>query len=212
MSPEIIDYNEYDDKSDIFSLGVTIYQLHFGSLPFEYQEVNGEIVKYNTKVKEKDCEDKVLDQLINKMLDFDPEKRISWKEYFEHPFFSHLNEQLDNMKLYDEKKHQIINVFDIKIETILGIISHFDTTPKVECLKPQNEPFLILGILGKYLEQIGISITIEGQKTLEKSWEIGEYNKSVFQFICNSYILKSKYLLLFNLGEDKLKTLIKNPI
>ena len=80
MSPEIIDYNEYDDKSDIFSLGVTIYQLHFGTLPFEYQEVNGEIVKYNTKVKEKDCEDKVLDQLINKMLDFDPEKRISWEE------------------------------------------------------------------------------------------------------------------------------------
>ena len=212
MSPEIIDYNEYDDKSDIFSLGVTIYQLHFGTLPFEYQEVNGEIVKYNTKVKEKDCEDKVLDDLINKMLDFNPKERISWDDYFKHPFFNHLNEQLDNMKLYDEKKHQIINVFDIKIETILGIISHFDTTPKVECLKPQNEPFLILGILGKYLEQIGISITIEGQKTLEKSWEIGEYNKSVFQFICNSYILKSKYLLLFNLGEDKLKTLIKNPI
>ena len=39
-----------------------------------------------------------------------------------------------------------------------------------------------------------------------------EYNKNIFQFICNSYILKSKYLLFFNFGENKIKILVKNPI
>ena len=39
MSPELIDYTgEYTDKSDIFSLGVMIYYLHFKSFPFQFKK------------------------------------------------------------------------------------------------------------------------------------------------------------------------------
>ena len=213
MSPELIDYTgEYTDKSDIFSLGVMIYYLHFKSFPFTYNAYNGRIIEYTTKIKEKDFEDKILDDLINRMLIFDPKQRISWDEYFQHPFFA----KLDKMKIDNENKHQVINVYDFNIEKLLDICAHFDTNAIDnitinECLQPPNKPFFILGILGIYLEKIGISVTIEKQEKLN-SRLMSEYNKNIFQFICNSYILKSKYLLFFNFEENKLKALVKNPI
>lgn len=41
---------------------------------------------------------------------------------------------------------------------------------------------------------------------------MSEYHKNIIQSICNSYILKSKYLLNFGLEENKLRLLVKNPI
>jgi len=41
---------------------------------------------------------------------------------------------------------------------------------------------------------------------------MSEYHKNIIQFICNSYILKCKYLLNFDFGENKIKFLIRNPI
>ena len=222
MSPEMLTKKkEYNDKSDLFSLGVMIYHLYFKTYPFKIPKTEGDVNKNYIK-KEKDCEDKILDDLLNKMLKINPDERISWDDYFNHPFFNQkieedLNHQLDNLKIYDEKKHQIINVYDFVLEKMLEIINHFDTSPKVnitikECLQLKNEPFFILGILGKYLEQIGISVTIEKQENLERNLLKNEYNKNIFQFICNSYILKSKYLLFFNFGENKIKILVKYPI
>ena len=222
MSPEILmNKNEYDDKSDLFSLGIMIYQLHFQSFPFKFPKTMGELKKNYTAKKEKDCEDKLLDDLINKLLVFNSDDRISWDDYFKHPFFNQkkiedLNNQLDNMRIYNEKEHQIIKVYDFYLEKMIDICVHFDASPKVniainECLKLRNESFFILGILGKYLEQIGISVSIEKQKNLDKNWQLTEYNKSIFQFICNSYILKSKYLLFFNIGENKIKYFVNNP-
>ena len=158
---------------------------------------------------------------MNKLLVYNPQERISWDDYFKHPFFNQkkeddLNNQLDNMKIYDEKDHQIINLSDFSLEEMLKICSIIKSSPKLnitinECLQLQNESFFILGILGKYLEQIGISVTIERHEKQEKNWLISAYNKNIFQFICNSYIMKSKYLLYFNISEDKIKFLIRDP-
>ena len=221
MSPELNKEKEYDNKCDLFSLGVTIYQLYFNSLPFQYKK-SGYKTIYLKDTKKNDCEDKILDDLITNMLKFEPEERISWDEYFKHPFFNQkkeeeLNNQQTHMEKYNEKEHQIINVYDFNIEKMLEILSHYDASAIVnitinKCLQLPNEPFFILGILGKYLEQIGISVTIERQEKLNHSWIISEYNKNIFQFICNSYILKSKYLLLFNFEKNKLISLVKNDI
>ena len=77
-----------------------------------------------------------------------------------------------------------------------------------KCLELKNESFFILGILAKYLENIGISVKITTDDSLNK--DIIEYNKNIFQFICNSYILKNKYLLDFDLAESRIKCLLTN--
>ena len=154
---------EYDNKCDLFSLGVTIYQLYFNSLPFQYKKVEYKTIYLKDK-KKNDCEDKILDDLITNMLKFEPEERISWDEYFKHQFFNQkkeeeLNNQQTHMEKYNEKEHQIINVYDFNIEKMLEILSHYDASAIVnitinKCLQLPNEPFFILGILGKYLENI----------------------------------------------------------
>ena len=223
MAPEILlgedDY--YNDKSDLFSIGVMIYQLYFNSYPFQYPKSTKQIEKFYTVKKKEDCEDKALDDLINKLLRYKPEERISWDEYFEHPFFTHkevedLTNKIDNMKISDEKEHKIIKVYDYVLEKMLDYNTSIVITPKKlitidECLKLQKEPFFILGILGKYLEKIGVSVTIE-KKDDPRSENLKDYHKNILQFLCNSYILKSKYLLFFDLGENKIKYLVNNPI
>ena len=155
--------------------------------------------------------------MLNKLLVYEPDKRISWDDYFKHPFFNNkgvddLTNKLDKLKIYDEKEHQIINVYDYVLEKMIiytaSIIKSNITVD--ECLKLKDEPFFILGILGKYLEQVGISVKIEKEETPKS--ELKDYHKNILQFICNSYILKSKYLLYFDLGANKIKLLDKNPI
>ena len=116
MAPEILigEDDDYTDKSDLFSIGAMMYQFYFNSYPFDPHVKNKkkEVLKknYNTK-KNEDCEDKILDDLLNKLLEYDPDKRISWEEYFAHPFFNHnkgvedLNKKLEILKIYKEKEH-----------------------------------------------------------------------------------------------------------
>ena len=228
MSPEIFQQDDiYTDKSDLFSIGIMIYEFYFKSFPFSLPKNRSkkEVQKNYDKKKQKDCEDKNLDDLLNKLLIYDPDKRISWEEYFDHPFFNsnrqieNLTNKLNNMKINDEKEHQIINFYDYVLEKMIyqnynenktiNNISPDNLISIDECLK--NEKFFILGILGKYLEQIGISVVIE-KEFLPRNSELKDYHKNIFQFICNSYIYKYKYLLDFDLGENRIKYLFKNPI
>ena len=223
MSPEILlGEDEYTDKSDLFSLGTMIYELYFNSFPFLFPitKTKKEIIKnYNTK-KKNDCEDKLLDDLLNKILKYEPDERISWEDYFQHPFFSNkgvedLTNKVDNLKINDENEHKIIHLYDYVLERILVFNTTIIFSPRInitidECLKHRDESFFILGLLGKYLEQIGISVTIDSED-FRRSPEISEYHKNIIQSICNSYISKSKYLLYFDLGE-KIQFFVKNPI
>ena len=119
-----------------------------------------------------------------------------------------LTNKLDNLSIYDKKEHQVINVYDYVLEKIIDYNTHILTVPKQyisidECLLLKNEPFFILGILGKYLEQIGVNVLIEREE-LPRNDDLADYHKCILQFICNSYILKSKYLLDFDLDENRI--------
>ena len=221
MSPQLLlGEDEYTDKSDLFSIGTMIYELYFNSFPFLFPKKNIEIINnYNTK-KKNDCEDKLLDDLLNKLLKYEPDERISWEDYFQHPFFSNkgvedLTNKVDNLKINDEKEHKIIHLYDYVLERILVFNTSIIISPRInitidECLKLKDESFFVLGLLGKYLEQFGISVTIDSED-FRRSPEISEYHKNIIQSICNSYISKSKYLLHFDLGE-KIQFFVNNPI
>ena len=216
MAPELLlGADEYTSKSDLFSIGVMVYKLYFNEFPFPIPKNNKQTAK-----KKKDCEDKILDDLLNKLLAFEPDNRISWEEYFEHPFFNNkvgdLTNKIDNLSIYDKKEHQVINVYDYVLEKIIDYSTHILTVPKQyisidECLMLKDEPFFILGILGKYLEQIGVSVLIEREE-LPRNDDLADYHKCILQFICNSYILKSKYVLEFDLDENRIWYLVNDPI
>ena len=221
MAPELLlGADEYTGKSDLFSIGVMVYKLYFNEFPFPMPKNNKQVIEFYTAKKKKDCEDKILDDLLNKLLVFEPDNRISWEEYFEHPFFNNkvgdLTNKIDNLSIYDKKEHQVINVYDYALEKIIDYSTHILTVPKQyisidECLMLKDEPFFILGILGKYLEQIGVSVLIEREE-LPRNDDLADYHKCILQFICNSYILKSKYVLEFDLDENRIWCLVNDPI
>ena len=90
MAPEILEGSEkYDNKCDLWSIGVIIYQLIFNEFPYigetEVSLLN-KIKNYKQK-KLKKTENKYLDDLIRKLLVYNPKERIEWSSYFAHPFF-----------------------------------------------------------------------------------------------------------------------------
>jgi len=89
MAPEILKREKYNYKCDLWSLGVIIYRLKFIKSPFSGQsetDLINFINKFNYNSIKK-TGNKELDDLIQKLLEKDYEKRLSWDEYFDHPFF-----------------------------------------------------------------------------------------------------------------------------
>jgi serine/threonine protein kinase len=88
-APEILANGiDYSFASDLWSIGVLLYKLAFGKYPFEG---NGPVELYmkimtGPKNFEKSG-DNNFDDLINRLLNKDKEKRITYEEYFNHPFF-----------------------------------------------------------------------------------------------------------------------------
>jgi serine/threonine protein kinase len=87
ISPEVLKGEEDLSKSDIWSLGIIIYYMLFKEYPYKgkgeielLEDINsGKVLKLSDNEK--------LNDLLNKMLKIDLNERISWEEYFNHPFF-----------------------------------------------------------------------------------------------------------------------------
>ena len=89
MAPEILNEKSYKEKCDLWSLGIIIFNLFFKRFP--YVGSNAAAVKNNIDSLRRNAitttGNKILDDLINRLLIYDQNERISWNEYFEHNFF-----------------------------------------------------------------------------------------------------------------------------
>ena len=87
IAPEILKGQNYDNKIDLFSIGIVMYQLYFSENPFgnNLAEINYKISRdqNNFKLSGND----IFDDLLKSLLQFNPENRISWDNYFNHKFF-----------------------------------------------------------------------------------------------------------------------------
>ena len=87
ISPEVLKGEKDLSKSDIWSLGIIIYYMLFKEYPYKgkgeielLKDINsGKVLKLSDNEK--------LNDLLYKMLKININERISWEEYFNHPFF-----------------------------------------------------------------------------------------------------------------------------
>ena len=117
-APEVED-EIYSNKCDLYSIGVILYMLKTGEIIFEGKKLVDILInKINGKLKKKTNDDK-LDDLISKLVVNNPEKRLNWNDYFNHPFFKvkdddnndNFNQNKSNEKLSEikeSKKDEII--------------------------------------------------------------------------------------------------------
>ena len=75
MAPES-KMKKLNDKSDLWSIGIMMYQMYFNQFPFE-----------NNKLYIKKSGNIEFDDLISKLIVIDYHERIEWKDYYEHNFF-----------------------------------------------------------------------------------------------------------------------------
>lgn len=99
-APEILmDGTDYSFASDLWSIGVLLYKIAFGTYPYNGKGAVEIFMKIMNKPKKfEKSGNKLFDDLINKLLEKEKERRITYEEYFNHPFFK-----------YDEPK-SIINL------------------------------------------------------------------------------------------------------
>ena len=90
MAPEIMLKKRYNNKSDLWSVGVIFYELVFGTTPYKAKNM----IDLMTGIKRKavslpknnlsrECRDLLLNLLRR-----DPNRRISWEELFNHDWFN----------------------------------------------------------------------------------------------------------------------------
>lgn len=80
-----------------------------------------------------------------------------------------------------------------------------------DCLESGNDQYFILGIMAKYLQNIGIDTMIE-KADVTKDDDKQSYANTLLQFICSGYLFKNKYSLNFGLSKERIEQLEKNEV
>ena len=120
MAPEVLEgkgEEEYDSKCDLWSIGIIIYYLFFNEYPYKgaseiallktIKNFGLSIVK-NTGIAD-------LDNLIHGLLNKDIRERLSWDEYFKHPFFKNRKTNIINKEPTTKKSEQSEITIKIKV-------------------------------------------------------------------------------------------------
>lgn len=90
MAPEILYYQNYDINSDLWSIGIIIYEMITGNPPFHVKN----FYQLTKKMKEQKIQlpseysiSKDLKELLENLLIKEPKHRLSWNDFFNHKWF-----------------------------------------------------------------------------------------------------------------------------
>lgn len=90
MAPELFTENEYDDKIDLWSFGIIMYQLIFGENPNKASNLKELINNVKTKDIKINLNENITVNcydLLQKLLIKSSKKRIDWNDFFNHKWF-----------------------------------------------------------------------------------------------------------------------------
>ncbi|MEO0236822.1 MAG: protein kinase [candidate division WOR-3 bacterium] len=117
MGPEILNAKKYNDLADLWSFGIIMYQMLVGETPFKASTIMElmTIYKANPHITlplafnvSQECRD-----LISSLLFVDPQQRIKWHRFTNHPWFARVDNQMDQ-KIEYKSMMNINNLSSLK--------------------------------------------------------------------------------------------------
>lgn len=86
MAPEMLSGDEYDEKVDIWALGVLVFKLFFSKFPFDTEYKSELIEQIRSSEPQYQDNDPLLIDFIKHLLHKDPKSRFSALECLKHPW------------------------------------------------------------------------------------------------------------------------------
>tara|TARA_B110000208_G_scaffold66268_1_gene86012 strand:- start:2021 stop:3115 length:1095 start_codon:yes stop_codon:yes gene_type:complete len=145
MAPEILRYEKYTSKAELWSLGIILYQLIYKKTPFKncknINDLVNNINNFELNLKYKEYLSKNIIDLLSRLLIVDYNKRITWNDFFNHEWFN-INKIIPNPKIKNKIICQgpLMYEFDNDYNEIQNIKNKRKIIPKI--IKKED---LILG-------------------------------------------------------------------
>ena len=211
MAPEVIMDLPYGNKSDLWSIGVMIYQLYFKALPYNGFGEEQILAQIRNKVPIKKSNDDLLDDLISKLLIMNPNNRISWDDYFNHPFFTGV---ICTRNIQNNFKNKYEKISDINV----GFMHEKNLYECYIAKKPNGEKVIIksydIGFIGNnqnlFDYEYELIKAFKGNKNCLKLIENYTENNKIF--LVFEYIegeILSEYCKKNELSENEIRIMIK---
>ena len=203
LSDEKIPYNS---KSDLWSLGVIIYQLYFGDFPFIPNDNSLKSLYQNIitqkKPPKKIKDDKKLQDLLDKIFEVDAKKRISWNDYFLHEFFDDNNKEIyKDIKEFDLGDNLKNNEFFSCFTAINKRRNEKVLVKKYNCLFCKNNSILFKQSIQRSLELKNNKFSLKFNNFYKK----GDYWFFEYDFVEGE--LLSNYIKKHSFNEKDLLTI-----
>ena len=101
MAPEVMKKEKYGLKADIWSIGIILYEMIYGRIPYEpmrandmYQQIMSKnIFPHGGKLAGVKPSEELLD-FMKRILKVEQKERMNWKEFLEHPILNKQEKQL----------------------------------------------------------------------------------------------------------------------
>ena len=206
MAPEIMMDLPYNENSDLWSIGVMMYQLHYKEIPYSGYNEQEILKKIKYNVPRKQPNDPQFRDLLNRLLVMDPKKRISWNDYFNHPFFMNNSPQ-------KEEQYTKISDFNLGFEfdkdAFQCYIANDKKTNKKVIIKSYKNDFFAKNSV-VLSEEIGLLKAFNGNQNILKLLNIcNEKDRInlVFEYMDCEMLLN--YIQKNNIKEKEIKKINK---
>ena len=127
MAPEILNGDCYNEKCDLWSLGISFYHLYNGFSPYGLnlnENKIKEIFYQRDNFIFSSTKNKNLDILVKMLLYIDPAKRVSFEELSKFVYGNFMDENYDfskeekYQKIYEDMKNKVCNAIFVELDEI----------------------------------------------------------------------------------------------